>query len=57
MIGVGFAFLALYGDGIKTIAIRYLLAIATAGIFAIINRSDIIILVNYVKKRFFGKNG
>ena len=57
MIGVGFAFLALYGDGIKTIAIRYLLAIATAGVFAIINRSDIIILVNYVKKRFFGKNG
>ena len=57
MIGIGFVFLGLYDDGIKYIIIRYALAIVIAGVFAIANRRDIITLVNYVKKRFFGKNG
>ncbi|MCR5672931.1 MAG: oligosaccharide flippase family protein [Lachnospiraceae bacterium] len=57
MIAVGFVFLGLYNDGIKYIIIRYALATAITGVFAIANRRDIITLVNYVKKRFFGKHG
>ena len=53
---VGLSFLKLYGDGISMIVIRYVLAIAITGVFAIINRRDIITLVSYVKKRFSGKN-
>ncbi len=53
---VGLSFLNLYGDGIKTILVRYVIAIAITGVFAIINRHDIITLVQFVKKRFLRKN-
>ena len=48
--------LALYGDGAKAVISRYLLAVLIAGIFAFTQRSDIITLVDYVKKRYFGKD-
>ncbi len=53
---LGISFGRLYGDGIKVILLRYILAIVLVGVFAIIYRNDIITLVSYVKKRFFGKN-
>ncbi len=53
---VGIAFGRMYGDGIKAVLIRYLLALALAAVFAIIYRNDIITLVTYVKKRIIGKN-
>ena len=53
---VGLSFLNLYGDGIKMILVRYVIAIAITGVFAIINRHDIITLVQFVKKRFLRKN-
>ena len=56
MMAAGSAFRALYGEGIWMTAARYALALAVTAVFAIINRRDIITLVNYVKKRFFGKN-
>jgi hypothetical protein len=56
MMVVGLSFLNLYGDDIKMILVRYVIAIAITGVFAIINRRDIITLVSYVKKRFLGKN-
>ena len=52
----GLFFLGLYGDGIRMIMIRYCLAVAIFGVFAFINRRDIITLVDYVKKRYLGKN-
>ncbi len=55
-IAVGLSFLLLYREGLNMILLRYALAVAIIGVFAIINRRDIITLANYVKKRFFGKN-
>ena len=55
MIFIGIAFLNLYGDGIRPAVIRYGLALAISGVFAFINRRDIITLINYVKKRFLHK--
>ncbi len=52
---LGVSFGRLYGEGIKVILLRYILAIILVGVFAIIYRNDIITLVSYVKKRFFGK--
>ena len=48
---IGLSFLLLYGDGITSILIRYAVTLAIAAVFAFINRSDIITLINYVKKR------
>ncbi|MCR5687533.1 MAG: oligosaccharide flippase family protein [Lachnospiraceae bacterium] len=56
MIGVGFVFKAMYGTGIKAAVIRYAAAAAVTAVFAFIFRRDIITLINYVKKRFFGNN-
>ena len=56
MIIVGLSFLKLYADGMTMILVRYIIAIAITGVFAIINRRDIITLISYVKKRFSGKN-
>ena len=56
MMGVGYLFGNMYGDGIRAAVTRYLLAFAITAVFAIILRRDIITLANYVKKRFFGKN-
>ena len=56
MTAVGIAFPGLYADGVRTILLRYAVAFAVCAVFAIINRNDIIIMVNYVKKRFFRKN-
>ena len=54
MMAVGYLFGNMYGDGIRSAVIRYLLAFAITAAFAIILRRDIITLANYVKKRFFG---
>ncbi len=56
MILVGTLFGRLYGDDVKVIVFRYMLAVVTVAVFAFIYRNDIIILVNFVKKRFFGKD-
>lgn len=56
MIITGILFLNLYGEGIRAALVRYGTALAVFAVFAIINRRDIIILENYVKKRFFGKD-
>ena len=56
MMGTGLLFLNLYGDSIRDVIIRYILAVAIFAVFAIINRRDIITLANYVKKRFLGKD-
>jgi ABC-type Mn2+/Zn2+ transport system permease subunit len=56
MMGTGMLFLNLYGDSIRDVIIRYILAVAIFAVFAIINRRDIITLANYVKKRFLGKD-
>ena len=56
MMATGLLFLSLYGDDMRSVIIRYGLAIAIFAVFAIINRSDIITLANYVKKRFLGKD-
>ena len=55
MILIGTIFLNLYGEGALMTTIRYGLATALVAVFAIINRRDIITLVNYVKKRVLGK--
>ena len=55
MVFIGISFLYLYGEGALMTTIRYTLAAAMVAVFAIINRRDIITLVNYVKKRFLGK--
>ena len=52
MIGIGFVFLGLYGDGVKAALVRYAVAAAITAVFAFIKRRDIITLANYVKKRF-----
>ncbi len=56
MIGMGFLFSAMYGDGLRSALIRYGAALAITAVFAFVLRRDIITLVNYVKKRFFRKN-
>ena len=56
MMATGLLFLSLYGDDMRSVIIRYGLAIAIFAVFAIINRRDIITLANYVKKRFLGKD-
>lgn len=53
---IGIMYLFLYGDGIGMIMLRYAVTILTVIIFAIAKRRDIITLINYVKKRFLGKN-
>ena len=53
---IGITYLLLYGDGIGVIMLRYAVTILTVVIFAIAKRRDIITLINYVKKRFLGKN-
>ena len=53
---IGILYLLLYGDGIGMIMLRYAVTILTVVIFAIAKRRDIITLINYVKKRFLGKN-
>ncbi len=55
MVFVGIGFLYLYGEGALMTTIRYTLAAAMVAVFAIINRRDIITLVNYVKKRVLGR--
>ncbi len=56
MTALAIVFPALYADGIRPAVTRYAVAIAIFGVFAIINRNDIITLVNYVKNHFFRKN-
>ncbi|MBR1909546.1 MAG: oligosaccharide flippase family protein [Lachnospiraceae bacterium] len=53
---VGIAYLFLYKEGIVAIITRYAVTAAIAAVFAIAKRRDIITLINYVKKRFLGKN-
>ena len=53
---MGCLFLYVYGDGIRTIILRYIVAVAVLGVFALLNRHDIITLVNYVKNHYFRKN-
>ena len=55
MTGVGTVFLSMYGDGLRAALIRYGVAATLTAVFAIAKRRDIIILVNYVKNRFFAK--
>ncbi len=55
MTAVGLTFGRLYKDQGSIIALRYVLALSVTAVFAIAYRSDIITLINYVKKRFFGK--
>ena len=53
---VGIAYLFMYREGIVAIITRYAVTAAIAAVFAIAKRRDIITLINYVKKRFLGKN-
>ena len=55
MLLFGTSVLFLYGEGIKMIILRYAYAIVVLGIFAIIRRNDIILLLNYIKKRYLKK--
>ena len=48
---VGLIIMSFYGMGTVGTVLRYALCILLVGVFAIIKRSDIIILVNYVKNR------
>lgn len=52
MFVLGILFKQLYYGSIAVTVIRYAAAFAIVGIFAIIKRSDIITLLNYVKKHF-----
>ena len=52
MFVLGILFKQLYYGSIAVTVIRYAAALAIVGIFAIIKRSDIITLLNYVKKHF-----
>ncbi len=54
-IGLGVGMLYFYNNGAKYIAGRYIYAVVILGIFAIINRSDIILLYDYIKKRYLKK--
>ena len=56
MTAVGIAYLFMYKEGIVAIITRYAVTAAIAAVFAIAKRRDIITLINYVKKRFLGKN-
>ena len=56
MTATGLLFGKLYGDGMADAVGRYALATAITALFAIIYRRDIITLINYVKKRIFGKD-
>lgn len=56
MTAVGIAYLFMYREGIVAIITRYAVTAAIAAVFAIAKRRDIITLINYVKKRFLGKN-
>ena len=56
MFMVGMLFKQLYYGKIYVAVIRYALAFAIVGVFAIIKRRDIIILIGYVKKHFLHKN-
>ncbi len=53
---LGIAYLFMYKEGIVAIITRYAVTAAIAAVFAIAKRRDIITLINYVKKRFLGKN-
>jgi len=48
---IGLFIMFLYNCGLMGTILRYALCVVIVGIFAIIKRSDIIMLVNYVKKR------
>ena len=52
---LGLSMCLMYGDGIKNILMRYVVAFVVLGIFAIICRNDIILLFDYLKKRFLKK--
>ena len=52
---LGLSMCLMYGDGIKNILMRYVVAFVVLGIFAIIRRNDIILLFDYLKKRFLKK--
>ena len=52
MFVIGLVFRQLYNGSVVIAVIRYVIALVIVGIFAIIKRSDIITLLNYVKKHF-----
>lgn len=56
MIFIGIVYLLLYRDAVPVIIMRYVVTLVIAAVFAIAYRRDIITLINYVKRRFFGKN-
>lgn len=55
MIVLGFVFMSMYTDGLRFALYRYGLAVVLVLVFAFALRSDIITLVNYVKKRFLSR--
>lgn len=58
MLIFGTSILFLYKEGIGMVIIRYVYAVVVLGIFAIIKRNDIILLFDYLKKKYLkkGKN-
>lgn len=55
MIFLGISMLYFYQDGVFYITGRFVYALIVLGTFAFINRNDIIILINYVKKKYLKK--
>lgn len=53
---LGLSEMYFYKDGINNTVIRYILAIIFLGIFAFIQRNDIIILYSYAKNKFLHKS-
>lgn len=52
---IGMGIMYFYKDGVESAIKRYVFVIIILGIFAFINRDDIIILYDYVKKRYLKK--
>lgn len=52
---LGMSMLILYDGGVGTIIARYVYALFILGVFAIVNRSDIIVLIAYIKEHYLHK--
>ena len=52
MVALGISMLVFYHDGAAYIAARYIYAVVILGVFAFIKRNDIMILIDYLKKKY-----
>ncbi len=54
ILGIGMS--VLYRDGLQTVIARYVAAVVILGVFAIIKRRDIMLLLAYIKQKYLKKN-